>query len=392
MKFISIFFVVSVLISCNSVKKTQQAMSSGNYMEAINRSVSRLQRNKSNNKAAEYAQLLKLSFENYRDKTLDRIDFLKRETLNNNSKSIYDSYFALRNIQNKIKPLLPLVDETGRQIDFQFYDFSDEIIDARENYAEFLYQNAKQRLDKNDKMSSREAYNNFLDLEQLTPEYKNSYELKQQAYLKGLDYVLVSMYNETQQVIPKLLEERILNFNTYELDDFWTEFHQNSRSDINYDFAIDIVFTGFDFSPERLLERQLPLERDVVDGWRYKKDRQGNFILNDRGEKIKEDVIIHAEGTLFETIQSKEVIVKAEVNYFDLIADQKIKSYPLESVFVFENRFADFEGNEKVLTDQERILLTRGPVEYPSNEMMLLDASEDIKAKLKFILNQEFNN
>lgn len=367
-------------------------MSSGNYMEAIDRSVSRLQRNKSNNKAAEYAQLLKIAFENYRDRTLDRIDFLKKETLNNNSKSIYDSYMTLRNVQNRIKPLLPLVDETGSRINFQFYDFSNEIIGARENYAESLYQNAKEQLRKNDKVSSREAYTNFLDLEQLTPEYKNSYELKQEAYLRGLDYVLVSVYNETQQVIPELLEERILNFNTYDLDDFWTEFHQNSRSDVNYDFAIDIVFTGFDFSPERLTERQLPLDREVVDGWRYKKDRQGNFILNDRGEKIKEDVIIQAEGTLFETIQSKEVIVTADVNYYDLIADQKIKSYPLQSVFVFENRFADFKGNEKVLNDQERILLTRGPVEYPSNEQMLIDASEDIKAKLKFILNQEFNN
>jgi len=88
----------------------------------------------------------------------------------------------------------------------------------------------------------------------------------------------------------------------------------NPREDISYDFAIDINFTSIQYSPERLLERQVPLERAVVDGWRYKKDRVGNFILDEEGNKIKEDSVINVRGTLFETVQSKEVKVIAEVN------------------------------------------------------------------------------
>jgi len=46
----------------------------------------------------------------------------------------------------------------------------------------------------------------------------------------------------------------------------------------------------------------------------------------------------------------------------------------------------------KSLNKDENYLLTRGPVNYPSHEQMLSDASEDIKAKLKSILKQQIRN
>lgn len=280
----------------------------------------------------------------------------------------------------------------GVGVIFEFYDFSDEIIAGKENYAEYLYVKASQFLNSEDKIDSRLAYNSFVELEKLAPGYKNVSNLNGDAYINGIDFVLVSLYNTTEQIIPALLEDRLLNFSTYDLDDLWTEYHVNPREDISYDFAIDINFTSIQYSPERLLERQVPLERAVVDGWRYKKDRAGNFILDEEGNKIKEDSVINVSGTLFETVQSKEVKVIAEVNYFDLISDQKINNYPLESLFIFENRFASFEGDKKVLNNDESFLLTRGPVNYPTHEQMLSDASEDIKAKFKSILKQQIRN
>jgi hypothetical protein len=392
MKALVSIFVIFLIFSCNSVKKTQQAINSGNYTEAINRSVKQLQKNKFNKKGYQYADLLKISFEKFTESNLKRIDFLEKETLKNNAKPIYESYLRLQDVQNRIKPLLPLENKDGSRVVFEFYDFSDEIIAGKENYAEYLYVKASQFLDSDDKIDSRLAYNSFVELEKLAPGYKNTSNLKRDAYINGIDFVLVSLYNTTEQIIPALLEDRLLNFNTYDIDDLWTEYHVNPREDFSYDFAIDINFTSIQFSPERLLERQVPLERAVVDGWRYKKDRVGNFIIDDEGNKIKEDIVINVSGTLFETVQSKEVKVIAEVNYFDLNSDQKINNYPLESLFIFENRFANFEGDRKVLNKDESFLLTRGPVNYPTHEQMLSDSSEDIKAKLKSILKQQIRN
>lgn len=391
-KSLLLLFVVLLLSSCNSVKKTQQALNSGNYIQAINTSIAKLQKNKSGNKSGVYAGLLKQAFEKYRESTLQKISFLERDEMKDNSKSVYEAYVSLQNIQNRIRPLLPLRNEEGQPIAFEFYDFSENILVEKENYANYLYTKANDLLRNDNKIDSRLAYNSFVELEKLAPQFRDVSVLKREAYLNGVDFILVSLYNDTEQVIPEQVEDRLLNFSTLNLNDLWTEYHVNKREDLLYDLGIEIYFTSIQFSPERLVERQIPLEREIVDGWKYKKDRNGDFILDERGNKIKEDVIVKASGILFETVQSKEVKVMAQVNYFDMITDQKINSYPLESVYVFENRFADFEGNQKILNKEELFLLRGRPVDYPSNERMLMDASEDLKAKLKSILKQQMSN
>lgn len=384
-----ILFVFLILCSCNSVKKTQQALNSGNYVEAMNRSIQKLQKNKSGKKSEIYASLLKQSFENYRQSTLERIDFLERETLKDNSKPVYESYVQLQKTQNRIKPLLPLLNRKGERINFEFYDFSENILVGKENYVNYLYTKANDLLRSTDKIDSRLAYNNLIELEKLAPGFRDVSSLKRQAYIKGVDFVLVSVFNDTDQIIPSQVEDRLLNFSTYNLNDLWTEYHVNARDDISYDVSVEIQFTSLQFSPERLLEKELVLEREIVDGWRYKKNRNGDFVLDDKGNKIKEDVVINASGVLYESTQSKEVKVNAEVNYFDLSTDQKINAYPLESLFVFENRFANFDGDRRILNKDESFLLQRGPVQYPTDEQMIIDASEDIKSKLKQILKQQ---
>jgi len=59
MKALVSIFVIFLILSCNSVKKTKQAINSGNYTEAINRSVKQLQKNKFNKKGYQYAKLTK---------------------------------------------------------------------------------------------------------------------------------------------------------------------------------------------------------------------------------------------------------------------------------------------------------------------------------------------
>ncbi|NEV94244.1 hypothetical protein G3567_08825 [Psychroflexus sp. YR1-1] len=389
MKHIVLLLSILGVMSCHSVKKTQRAMNSGNYTEAINGSIEQLQKNKSSKKSAFYAEVLKKSFQAYREQTLKTIDFLERETLKDNSKAVYESYVRLQNIQNRIKPLLPLENENGEVIAFNFYDFTDNILAGKENYANYLYLKASNLLNSNDKINSRLAYNDLIELNKLAPGYKDTSSLLKEAYLKGIDLIYVALFNDTEQVIPKEVEERLLNFTTFNLDDFWTEFHIDRREAVSYDYAVEIYFTSIQFSPERLLERQIPLEREIVEGWRYKKDRSGNYILDDKGNKIKEDVRVKANGILYETLQSKEVKVIAEVEYFDLNADQKINAYPLESTYVFENRFADFEGDSRILNRDEAFLLRGRPVKYPSDQTMLIDASDEIKDKLKSILKRQ---
>lgn len=392
MKYIIISIIFFSLLACQSVKRTKKAMNSGNYVEAIDMSVNQLQKSKTRKKSPEYAELLYNSYQKLKERDLAFVTYLRKENLKANTKEIFELYRRLNQIQQKIRPLIPLKDQNGDEIYFNFEDYSDVIIQEKENYVNYLYTNSLDFIENGNKTQNRVAFNYLEEIENLMPGYKNINQLKKDAYFNGTDFVIVTLQNSTDMIIPQMLEDRLLNFDTYGLDDFWTEYHVSERSNINYDFAVDIEFTEIQFSPERLVEREIPLEREVKDGWRYKKDRNGDFILDSEGNKIKEDIYVNVSGVLYETLQTKFVDVRARVNYFNLETNQKINSYPLESQFVFENRFANFNGDDRVLDKDEKFLLTQKPMDYPSNSKMLTDASEDIKSKLKSILMNHNRN
>ena len=69
------------------------------------------------------------------------------------------------------------------------------------------------------------------------------------------------------------------------------------------------------------------------------------------------------------------VNVNAQVEYFNLVTNQKMQAYKLDSQFVFENIFAIFDADERALSE-EQLLLTKGAaLPFPSNEQMLFDAA-----------------
>ena len=73
--------------------------------------------------------------------------------------------------------------------------------------------------------------------------------------------------------------------------------------------------------------------------------------------------------------------------YTDLVNNQQIDRFTIDSGFVFENLFAEFRGDRRALTQNDRSLLRTGPVPFPSNEQMVYDTGEDLKLQLKDIIN-----
>ncbi|MDX1603337.1 MAG: hypothetical protein R3209_09705, partial [Salinimicrobium sediminis] len=93
-------------------------------------------------------------------------------------------------------------------------------------------------------------------------------------------------------------------------------------------------------------------------------------------------------GVLYKTVQTKSLALQGKVDYLDLRNGRLMNSYPLTTEFVFENVFASFEGDKRLLTKEDKLLLQNRFVPFPSNEQMLLDASDDIKSRLGPILKR----
>ncbi|MGB7395417.1 MAG: hypothetical protein WA913_13575, partial [Pricia sp.] len=94
----------------------------------------------------------------------------------------------------------------------------------------------------------------------------------------------------------------------------------------------------------------------------------------------------------YEFTQFKSARVAGVVKFTNLATRQPLDSYPLSSEFVFEHVYADYDGDKNALDNDLVRLLDLASVPFPTNELMVYDAGEDLKARLKSILvRQRYN-
>lgn len=388
-----LFSIVALLIfsSCSSVKRNQKFIAEGDYDRAIDLAVKKLQKDKYAEKNDEHIILLEEAYKKAVSEDTRRINFLKKSNENNKSRSIYLLYKKLEDRQFLVRPLLPLYSKTlGRNADFKFKDYSSQIITAKQNYVADLYNEAVRLKNRNTVEDYRDSYYLLCDIHDLQPNYKDVNTLLDDTRFLGTDFVMVSLNNRTNQVIPFRLERELLDFNTYGLNNFWTEFHSKPENGIEYTHAIDLNLRNIVISPERISETEERRSQRIKDGWEYKKDRNGNYILDREGNKMKVDVYKNVTAIVNITTQEKAVQVAGEVIYKDLLNNRNLNNYPLASEFVFENIFATYRGDKQALSQNDWIWVQNRFVHFPTNEQMVFDAGEDMKERLKEILKRNF--
>ncbi|MGB5647549.1 hypothetical protein [Muriicola sp.] len=386
--------VIVFLIACGGVKKTQEAINTGNYQQAINSALRNLAENKDKKSNQAYVLMLEEAFSKNMERELQNISYLEKDGNPANLEAIYKGYSQLKNIQQRIRPLLPLyVRDEGRDARFNFKNFDEDIIDSKDRLSEYLFDNALSLFNNaSNKLDYRRAYEDFRYLDEINPGFANTKEQMELAYQKGLDFVKVKMINDTQMVIPNRLEEELLNFNTFGLDDLWTQYHTNPLNEVTYDYEMQVAFRNINISPEQVNEKQFIKEKQVVDGYRYLEDENGNLVKDSLGNEIKVDNFKTVTCNYYQFTQQKLAQVTGTVSYIDLQTKQQLNTYPLSSEFVFQHIYANYNGDKRALDNNLVALLNLGAVPFPSNEQMVYDAGEDLKARLKdIVVRHRFN-
>ena len=161
-------------MACSSVKKTQEAINYGNYDEAISIALKHLRNNKTKKGNQSYVLMLEEAFSKVINKNLDEISYLEQDSNPANLEAIYNTYLILKNRQEMIKPLLPLpIFNKGRNAKFQFRDYSNDIINAKNKLSSYLLTHAQKTLsNSNDKYDYRKAYDDLKYLEDINPNFK----------------------------------------------------------------------------------------------------------------------------------------------------------------------------------------------------------------------------
>lgn len=389
MKKITTLFILFIFISSCGVKQTQNALSSGNYDQAIDNAISSLRSNKDKKGKQDYVYLLEEAFAKAKDRDLNYINLWTKENNPAQLEKIYNTYVQLNQRQENIKPILPLkLLNEGRNAIFPFDDYSDKIVSSKNALAAYLYVNAKKLMVSNDKMNFRKAFNDLNYLNQINPNYKDVLKLMDEAKFKGCDFVSVTTKNETNMIIPARLQDDLLDFSTFGLNDAWTVYHNNKQKGIVYDYGMVINFRDIFISPEQVKEREFVKERVIKDGVKKLIDANGKEVLDEKGKVVMVDDLKTVTARIYEFRQFKSSQVTAKIDYVNLRTNQLIQTFPLTSEFVFENIYATCNGDRRASDDNYFAYFDRKPVMFPNSEQMIYDTGQDLKAKIKNIITQ----
>lgn len=389
MKKITLLLSLFLLISSCGVKQTQNLLSSGNYDQAIDNAVSNLRSNKDKKSKQDYVYLLEEAFAKAKERDLNAINMLAKDANPAQLEKMYNTYLQLNSRQEKIKPLLPLkLLKEGRNAIFPFDNYNDQIIDSKNALSAYLYANAKKLMGTSDKMNYRKAYDDLDYLNQITQNYKNVIQLIDEAKFKGSDYVSVYTKNETNMIIPVRLQNDLLDFSTYGLNDKWTVYHSNKQKGIDYDYGMVINFRHIYISPEQIKEKEFVKERVIKDGVKKLIDANGKEVLDEKGKVVMVDNMRNATVRIYEFRQFKSCQITAKVDYINFRSNQLLQSFPIASEFIFENIYATYKGDRRASDDNYYSYFDKRAVAFPSNEQMVYDTGEDLKAKIKDIITR----
>lgn len=383
---ITVLFLV--LSSCVGRKQIEKQLNTGNYDQAINNALKKLETNKNVKRKQDYVYMLREAYYKVVEDNLYRIDQLIKDGNPEYYQDIFNIYRQLDSRQNSIKSVLPL-HLNGKEVKFKFNNYTSNIVAYKNKVSDYKYKQAKQLLATNAKYDARQAYTLLEDIEAINPNFKDIRELMDQAHFIGTDFVLVAVKNETNQIVPTRLEDDLLNLDTYGLNNkFWTSYHSTPLSDISYDYSMDLELKRINISPEHVYEKQQLRELEVVDGWEYVLDENGNVAKDSLGNDIKQDKIVTVRARFFEIQQVKSTQVIGKVVFTDLKQNQILESFPIDSEFIFENFYGRVNGDRRALNEDDIQLLGNRAVPFPSNEQMVFDTGEDLKLKLKDIIRR----
>ena len=370
-----------IFLSCSSVRKM---VDSGQYDQAINKSINKIKGKK--NKKDKYVEAIESAFAKATDRDMRRIEFLKMEKYDQYWIEIFDILENMDARQQKIMPLLPLVSESGYKANFKFINVEPLIVEARESSARLLYETAAdelRRAENGDKDAARKAYRTLGQLREIYRNYRDSYSLELLAYELGQERVLIDVKNMSDVIMPKSFYQELKNINTNEMNKRWFKFYTSEDTPgIEYDYIVNINMKEILIGAEREKEREYTETTKIIDGYEYVKDERGNVKKDSLGNDIKVDREVEVSATIFELGRFKSALVKGDVTIFDNNKQKVYRTSPINVETFFETFASSFRGDERALSAQSKSRLKNRVDPFPSNEEMIFMTVEDLKTLL----------
>ena len=249
-KKILISLIILISFGCSPIKKINDSVVSGEFDKAIDKTISELKKTRNKKKKTQYELILT---DIYDRSVVDSKNKISRFKKDGNPEFFDDIYFEYEKL---IKRQIKLSNIANERLNFNFENYDSELINFRYKTSDYFLNISNSFISNDNKFDYRKAYNYLIIIESINPNYLNTRSLIELCLVKGKDYILLNVINESKSVLFKDLENDILNIKGYDLNSTWKSFFtKNDSFEGTYDFYIDLAFKSFIISPERLVQK-----------------------------------------------------------------------------------------------------------------------------------------
>ncbi|MGD8427216.1 MAG: hypothetical protein PVH63_06270 [Balneolaceae bacterium] len=374
------YLLLSAIILLTACTSSKKLLEKGQYDKAIQKAAKKLRKDPND---SEELYVLKEAYKQANMFDKDQIDFLEKENRDENWLDIYFLYTSLENRQDIIRSL-----PTSVRSQFTLVDYDDEIIQSKKGAAEAQYEKGLNYLDRGDRLSARRAYDEFLGVTDIYPDYKDVKKLLREAEYKGTNFVLLKVENNSDKVLPEDFDSELRKISTGDINSQWVQYETYADSTVRYDYYVVINIKDIEMSPETVEKRSYTDSKEIQDGMKYVLDANGNVKKDSTGNDIKVPNMVTVSAEVQEAVQHKNARVAGSIDYIDLRSNQLIKTDNISANAVFEHYSSTFSGNEDALSKESRKKIGNRPIPFPTNEAMLMDAAALLKDRAKKIMYQ----
>jgi len=372
-----VFILAIILSGCGSSKKQLQK---GNYDAAIAKAVKQLRKDNSDVKQID---ILDRSYKVANEQDNERIRFLKMEGRPNNWDDIYLVYRSLNDRQSLVKSVTPL-NKNGKTIDYPYVDYMADMVAAKRKAADFYYAHGIELMKSGIKESYRQAYHEFDRAKQYIGDYEGIDTKMLEAKEQGMSRVFVSIQNTSMIKFPKEFEQDMLALDLPALNSEWVEYHtQNLNEGTKYDYYVDVNVKNIAVSPDKTIQKDTVIKKDVEDGFTYALDKKGNVMRDTLGNDIKIKKYKTLQCAMVESVQLKACRIDGDVQVIQANPDKVLKKDPIGAETSFEHVSSRALGDTQALNADQLARTKTAPVPFPDDIEMVVRCSESLKMAIR---------
>jgi hypothetical protein len=377
-RIVPVIFILTILLAgCGSSKKQ---LEKGNYDAAIQKAVKDLRKDPKDTKQID---ILNQAYKIANEQDNERVRMLKMEGKPNSWDEIYLVYKALNDRQALVRTLPPL-NMNGRSIEFPYVDYIQDMVNAKRKAADFYYAHGDELMKSGIKESYRQAFAEYMRAKEYVGDYEGIDNKIQDAKLRGISKVFISIQNSSMLKFPKEFEDDLLALDLPRLNSEWVEYStQNLNENTQYDYYVNVNVKNIMVSPDQSLQRDSVIKRRIEDGFTYVMDKKGNVMKDSLGNDIKQTKYKNLQCALVETIQSKTCRIDGDVDVIQMNPNKELRKDPIRAESNFENISSRALGDIQALNSNQLERTKTSIVPFPNDIEMVIRCSKSLKMAIK---------